>query len=145
MMMIGVTLSVGGFVTVDAINQFSLAQDSASTAALVQQASAGKLVSLVYDAVTQGSGGCTAPYEGYTEGVTLTVALYNYGTVVFTPSEVFDNATLVPSSNWGGAPSSSVTPGGMTTFTMALASCSHPSGQTLLLVDSYGDDIQLGT
>ena len=145
MMMIGVTLSVGGFVTVDAINQFSLAQDSASTAALVQQASAGKLVSLVYDTVTQGSGGCTAAYEGYTEGVTLTVALYNYGTVVFTPSEVFDNATLVSSSNWSGAPSSNVTPGGMTTFTMALASCAHPSGQTLLLVDSYGDEVQLGT
>lgn len=145
MTMIGVTLSVGGFVTVSAINQFGLAQDSASTAALVQQASAGKLVSLLYDAVAQGSGGCTAAYEGYTEGTTLTVALYNYGTFVFAPSEVFDNATLVSSSNWSGSPSNGVSPGGMTTFTIVLASCAHPSGQTLLLVDSYGDEVQLGT
>ena len=104
MMMIGVTLSVGGFVTVDAINQFSLAQDSASTAALVNRLRRGSSFHWSMMPSRRGSGGCTAAYEGYTEGVTLTVALYNYGTVVFTPLEVFDNATLVSGSNWSGAP-----------------------------------------
>jgi hypothetical protein len=144
-MMIGVTLSVGGTVTVGAINEFNLSQNSASLAAVVQQASAGKLVSLVYDTVMQGSGGCSTVYSGYTEGTTFTVALFNYGTVPFTPSEVFDNATLLSSGSWSGAPSNTITPGSMTTFTLTLASCIHPSGQTILLVDSYGDEAQVGT
>ena len=145
MTMIGVTLSVGGFITASALNQFNLAQNSASLAASVQQASAGKLVSLVYDAVAQGSGGCTAVYGGYTEGTSITVALYNYGTVAFTPSAVFGNSTLIPSSGWSGTPSNSMAPGSMTTFTAALTSCAHQSGQTLLFVDSFGDEVQVGT
>lgn len=144
-MMIGVTLSVGGFITVGAINQFSLAQNSASLAAAVQQASVEKLVSLVYGTVNEGSGGCATTYNGYTEGTTFTLALYNYGTVAFTPSELFDNSTLISSSNWSGAPSNSIAPGSMTTFTVTLTSCAHPSGQTVLLVDSYGDEVQVVT
>jgi hypothetical protein len=113
--------------------------------AAAQQASAGKLVSLVYDTVVQGSGGCSVAYGGYTEGTTFTIALFNYGTVVFTPSEVFDNATLTPSGGWSGAPSNGVTPGSMTAFTLTLTSCAHPAGQTFVLVDASGDEVTFGT
>jgi hypothetical protein len=113
--------------------------------AAAQQASAGKLVSLVYDTVVQGSGGCSVAYGGYTEGTVFTVALYNYGTVSFTPAEVFDNATLLSSGSWSGAPSNSVTPGSMTTFTLTLMSCAHPAGQTFVLVDASGDEVTIGT
>ena len=135
MMMIGVTLSVGGYVTAAAINQFNLAQNAASLAALVQQQSAGKLISLVYSTVTP-SGSCPA-YVGYSEGI-LTLELYNYGTFTFTPSEAFDNGTLYSGTG-------SVAANSMAAFTFTLPSCVHPSGQTILLVDSYGNEMQFGT
>ena len=135
MMMIGVTLSVGGYITMAAINQFNLAENDASLAALGQQQSAGKLISLVYSAVTP-SGTCPA-YGGHSEG-TLTLELYNYGTVTFTPSEAFDNGTLYSGTG-------SIAANTMAAFTFTSPSCVHPSGQTILLVDSYGNEIQIGT
>jgi flagellin-like protein len=135
LMMIGVTLSFGGYITYAAIGQFNLAQNSASLAAAVQQQSAGKLISLVYSAVTQ-SGSCPV-YGGYNEG-SLTLELYNYGTVSFTPSEAFINGTL-----YSGA--GSIAASSMGAFSFASPSCVHPSGQTILLVDSYGDEVQIGT
>ena len=135
MMMIGVTLSVGGYVTVAAINQFNLAENAASLAALVQQQSAGKMISLVYSTVAP-SGSCPA-YGGSSEG-TLTLQLYNYGTAAFTPTEAFDNGTLYSGTG-------SLAPGSMAAFTFTSPSCVHPSGQTILLVDSYGSEIQFGT
>lgn len=135
MMMIGVTLSLGGYVTVAAINQFGLAQSTDSAAAMVQQQSAGKLVSLVYATVTP-SGSCPT-YEGESEG-TLALELYNYGTATFTPAEAFLNGTLYPGS--GG-----VAPGSIGAFTFSSPPCVHPSGQTVLLADAYGTEVQLGT
>jgi FlaG/FlaF family flagellin (archaellin) len=135
MMMIGVTLSVGGYITMAAINQFNLAENAASLAALVQQQSAGKLVSLVYSTVTP-SGTCPA-YGGHSEG-TLTLELYNYGTTTFAPSEAFDNGTLY-------AGTGSIAAGSMGAFAFASPPCVHASGQTILLVDSYGNEIQFGT
>ena len=135
MMMIGVTLSLGGYVTFAAINQFSLAQTAASLAALVQEQSAGKLISLVYSTVAP-SGTCPV-YAGYNEG-TLTLELYNYGSVAFTPSEAFDNGTLASGS--GNIAANSVG-----AFTFTSPPCVHAPGQTILLVDSYGNEIQTGT
>ena len=135
MMMIGVTLSVGGYVTVTAVGQFNLAQNAASLAAMAQQQSAGKLISLAYSTVTP-NGTCPL-YGGYSEG-TLTLELYNYGGVAFTPFEAFDNGTLFSGTG-------SIGPNGMAAFNFTSPPCVHPSGQTILLVDSYGDEIQLGT
>jgi len=135
MMMIGVTLSVGGYVTVAAINQFGLAQDTASAAAEIQQQSDGKLVSLIYATVTP-SGSCHV-YDGQGEG-TLVLELYDYGTVAFDPSEAFINGTL-----FAGA--GTLTPGSIGAFTFSSPSCVHASGQTVVLVDPYGTEIQLGT
>ncbi len=136
--MVGVTLSFGSAITVIAINQFNLSNYAALLTAGAQQSSAGKLLSIIYGTVTQ-SGTCPV-YAGYNEGTSYTVALYNYGTVSFTPIEVFVNSTLVSGSPYGSIPA-----GGMTTYTLTLASCAHPSGQTFLLVDAYGDEVQVGT
>ena len=135
MMMIGVTLSVGGYITVAAINQFGLAQDTTSAAAVIQQQSDEKLVSLVYATVTA-SGSCPI-YGGQSEG-TLVLELYDYGTVAFDPSEAFINGTL-----FAGA--GNLSPGSIGAFAFSSPSCVHASGQTVVLVDSYGTEIQLGT
>ncbi len=136
--MVGVTLSFGSAITVIAINQFNLSNYAALLTAGAQQLSAGKLLSIVYGTVTQ-SGSCPM-YRGYNEGTAYTLAMYNYGTVSFTPIEVFVNSTLVSGSSY-----SSISAGGMTTYTLTLASCAHPSSQTFLLVDAYGDEVQVGT
>lgn len=135
MMMIGVTLSLGGYVTVAAINQFGLAQDAASAAAAIQQQSAGKLVSLVYATVTT-SASCPI-YDGQSEG-TLELELYDFGTVAFDPSETFINGTLF-------AGTGTLSPGSIGAFAFSSPSCVHASGQTVVLVDAYGTEIQLGT
>ena len=141
LMMIALTLSLGGYTTYMAINQYNLVQNAASLAALVQQQSAGKLISFVYSSVTP-SGICPV-YGGGNEGTTFTLALYNYGTVAFSTSEVFVNSSLI--SGWAGSPTNNIAANSMTTLTMTLPSCSHPSGQTVLLVDQYGDETQIGT
>lgn len=138
LLMVGVTLSFGTAITASAINQFNLSGSSASLASAVQQASSGKLVSLIYGTVAQ-SGSCPA-YGGYNEGTAYTLVVYNYGTAAFTPAEAFVNSTLVSGGPYGGIASDS-----LATYTLTLPSCSHPSGQTFLLVDSYGDEAQIGT
>ena len=135
MMMIGVTLSVGGYVTLAAINQFDLAGNAASLAAVVQQQSGGKLVSLIYSTVAP-SASCPV-YGGHNEG-TLTLELYNYGTVQIAPLKAFDNGTLFPGAG-------TLAPGSLGAFTFSSPSCVHPTGQTILLIDSYGDEVQLET
>jgi len=135
MTMIGVTLSLGGYVTVAAINQLGLAQGSASAAAMVQQQSSEKLVSLVYATVAP-SGGCPT-YDGSSEG-TLVLELYDFGTVAFGPAEAFINGTLY-------AGTGTIPPGSIGAFAFSSPSCVHASGQTIVMVDPYGVEIQLGT
>lgn len=139
--MIGVTLSFGSFVTMAAINQFNLSTYSGSLAASVQQGSAGKQVSFIYFAVTPGSGSCVTAYQGVTEGKTSTLALYSYGSVGMNPTEIFVNGTL----QYSGTGFGTIAPASMTTYTLTLSSCAHPTGQTILLVDAYGDEVQFGT
>jgi len=138
LMMMGVTLSAGGYVAAAALNQFNLAQNSESLAVAVQEAAAGKLVSLIYTSVTP-SQACPI-YGGFHEGMVLTLALYDYGTTSYSPAEVFVNGTLYSGGGYGVVPSDSEA-----TFTLTLSSCVHPSGQTIFLVDSYGDEVQIAT
>jgi hypothetical protein len=110
MLMVGVTLSFGGVIAIAAISQFNLSTYSGSLAAAGQQASLSKQISLVYGTVpTPGSGGCTTSYKGFTEGTGYTLALYNFGSVGFTHSEVFDNGTLLGGS-YGSMPAGGMTP-----------------------------------
>jgi hypothetical protein len=138
MLMIGVTLVFGGFITATAVSQFGLASLSASLGAGAQEASAGKLVTLVYGAATP-SGSCPIR-GGVNEGTTYVVALFNYGTTSFTPSEVFVNNTLYTGGGYG-----TVSAGSLATFTLTVSSCAHSSGQTLLFADSQGDEVQVAT
>ena len=151
MLMVGATLSFGGLITAAAVGQFSASANGDSLAASAQQASAGKQVSLVYGTVTAGSGGCTATYKGpdgnsYTEGRSYALALDDYGSVSFTPVEVFDNGTLLAV---GGYPTISAAQPGQSSspvsITLTLASCARPSGQTFLLIDASGDEVTIGT
>lgn len=138
LLMIGVTLSFGSFVAASAIDQFNKSNYSGSLAVAAQQASAGKLISYVYAASTP-SGSCPL-YGGNREGTTFSLALYNYGTAAFSPTEVFVNSTL-----YSGGGYSSIAAGSMATYALTLPSCAHTSGQTILLVDAYGDEVQFGT
>lgn len=141
LLMIVVTLLFGSVVTVAAINQFNLSTYSGSLAETVQQASAGKLISLIYFTISAGSGSCTTVYNGVTEGTNANLALYNYGFVGMNPTEIFINGTLLYSGTGFG----NIAPGSMTIYTLTLPSCAHPTGQTILLVDAYGDEIQFET
>ncbi len=143
LLMMGVTVSFGGFVAAAAINQFNLSTYTGSLASSVQQATAGKLISFVYFTVAPGSGtpSCSTTYQGVTEGKTSTLSLYNYGTASLNPTELFVNGTL----EYSGTGLGNIVPASLTTYTLTLSSCAHPTGQTILLVDAYGDELQLGT
>ena len=57
------------------------------------------------------------------------------------PTEIFVNGTL----QYSGTGFGTIAPASMTTYTLTLSSCAHPTGQTILLVDAYGDEVQFGT
>lgn len=139
LLMVGVTLSLGGAVTAAAMSQYGMQTSSASVSGSVEQASVGKLVSLVYAQVSPGSGGCTRTYYGATEGDTLTLDLFDYGPSAFTPSVIVINSTLFASDY------PALLPGGMTAYALTLPECAHASGQTILLEDSRGDEVEIGT
>ncbi len=147
LMMVGVTLSFGSVVTVAAVNSFNLTSSSASAAIAVQEASAGQQISLLYGTVNGlVVNGCPT-YRGadgltYHSQTTYTLALYDYGSIPFTPNEIFDNSTMI--ATWSGSPTNTLAAGGATVFTIATP-CARPSGQTFLLVDTYGDEVQVGT
>jgi len=150
-LMVGATLAFGGLVASIAVAQFG-AQTSGDALSVAAQAdSAGKLVSLVYGTAVSGSGGCNAQYRGpdgglYLEGRTYVLVLYDYGSVGFTPYEVFDNGTLlavggystVPAGTGGSAPAPVAN-------TLVLPACARPSGQSFVMVDSSGDEVTVGT
>ncbi len=137
MLMIGVTLSLGSAVVLAATNTFGLTANSASLGTSLQLSSAGVQLGLVYAAVPA-SGSCPT-YQGFGEGNTLQISLYNYGTVGFTPAEFVVNSTAY-AGTFG-----TIGPGTMGLYSIILGSCAHSSGQTILAYDSRGDEVQVGT
>ncbi len=133
-LMIGVTLSVGGLVVVSATEQFGLAESSASLGASLQQKSAGVQLGLSYIAIPS-SGSCPV-YGGNGEGTSLTIALYNYGSTAFTPAEFVLNSTVYQGSY------QTLEPGSLSTYSFALGGCGHGSGMTVVVADSSGDVVQ---
>jgi hypothetical protein len=142
--MIGVTLSFGGVVTGLAVGQIQASTNGDSQSVFAQQGSVGAQVTLVYGTVVQGSGGCVSTYVGpdggiYAEGKSYDIVLFDYGSISFAPSEVFDNGTLLAPGGYatiGSGPVSNM---------LSLAACAHPSGQTFALVDSSGNVVTVGT
>ncbi len=139
LLMVGVTLSLGGVVTAAAVSQYGMQTSSAAASGSVEQASAGELVSLVYSQVSPGSGGCTRTYYGATEGETVTFELFDFGPSAFAPSIIIVNSTLFASDY------PTLLPGGMTAYTLTLPDCAHAAGQTILLGDARGDEVEFET
>lgn len=135
MLMLGVTLSLGGIVVAAAVGSFGQAEGSASMGAALQDSASGVQLSLVYAAVTP-SGSCPG-YRGGAEGTVLTVSLFDYGAVGFAPVEFIVNSTIYP----GGYPE--VPPGAMGQFVVSLGSCAHASGLTIVAADAAGDEVQV--
>lgn len=132
--MIGVTLTLGGVVVAAAIGSAGQANASASLGSALQEEGSGVQVGLVYAAVAS-SGSCPS-YQGETEGTSLTVALFDYGTGGFTPVEIAVNSTVYS----GDFPA--VGPGAMSLYTFVLGTCGHSSGLTIAAIDSKGEEVQ---
>jgi hypothetical protein len=135
MLMIGVTLSLGSFVAFAALGQFGLAANSASLGAGLDQSSAEMQIGLVYAAVAS-SNSCPMS-GGVHEGVSLSLALYNYGAASFLPSDLLVNATAY-SGTFGA-----IGPESLGLYTVALVGCAHSSGQSVVVADSSGDEFQI--
>ena len=139
MLMVAVTLAFGGAASALAMGQFGLVASSASLSGSLAQRSSGTQVSLIYAYVGQGS--CPA-YKGTPEGTTLSMILFAYGSSRFAPVVAFVNGTIYASSY------PIVSQGGSATIAIQLlpsGTCAHSSGQTILLVDSDGDEVQFAT
>ena len=134
MLLIGVTLSLGSFVTATAVGRFSQGERQASIGSSLEGRRAGTLVSLVYVSV-EPSPSCPT-YGGYAEGRKVEIAIFDYGSESFSPSNLAVNSTVYPGSY------TPVQPDGMASYTIDLGACAHPSGQTVLLTDSWGDGFQ---
>lgn len=137
LLMIGVTLALGGAVASSALSQFSMADSSSSLGAADQVAAAQTQVSLVY-LVAASSGSCPA-YDGYHEGTSVTIAVYNYGGAPFSPAAIALNGTIYFGSY------AQLGPGTLGTYTVVSATCVHSSGQTVVIEDSSGDEVQFAT
>jgi hypothetical protein len=137
MLMIGVTLSLGGFVAFAAVGQYGLAANSASLGASLAQSSAETQLGLVYVAVAS-TNACPI-YGGVHEGTSLTLALYNYGSTSFTPAVLLVNSTAFA----GAYPTTP--PGSLGLYSLTLAGCSHSSGQSVVAEDPAGDVVQVGS
>lgn len=137
MLMVGVTLALGSVVVAAAMASAGQADGSASLGSYVQERAAGVQLSLAY-AVVPPSGSCPT-YQGGGEGTALTVSLFDYGTVPFTPEELAVNSTAYAGDFQTAAP------GALAQYTLSLSSCAHPSGLTIVAVDAQGDEVQLET
>jgi len=136
-LMVGVTLTVGGLVASSALGQFAMSNDSASMSAMTQGASSGIQVALVYFTAAP-SGSCPV-YEGYHEGTFAEIAIYNYGGAPFIPAEMVINGTIYAGDY---AP---LAPGTLGIYALNTTTCSHPSGQTAIVADSAGNVVQFET
>lgn len=135
--MVGVTLSLGSLVVAAATSQFSLASNSASLGASLEQGAADTQLGLVYDAVHP-SASCPA-YRGYQEGTNLTLAVFDYGSQGFAPVGFVVNSTDYSVT----APQTA--PGSLGTYSLQLAGCAHPTGLAILAYDGSGVEVQFGT
>ena len=134
MLMVGVTLSLGSVVLAAALGAFNQSAGAESMGTSLQESASGVQVSLVYAAVAP-SGSCPA-YGGAREGTSLSLALFDYGTVGFAPTELTVNSTVYQ----GSFPA--VSPGAMRLYTITLGTCAHHSGQSIGAVDAEGDEVQ---
>ena len=135
-LMVGVTLALGGLVTSSALGEFGLANDSASLGA-AQHVPAMTQVGLVYFVVAP-SGSC--PESGmYREGTSVSMAFYNYGEVPFAPAEIAVNGSVHP----GRYPP--MAPGSMGTYALDTGACSRSWGETVTLIDPQGNELQFAT
>jgi hypothetical protein len=135
MLMIGVTLSVGSMVAAAAVGQFSQATNAAAMGASIHESAIGMQLNLVYAAAAP-TGSCPS-YQGYKEGTSLTVSLFNYGDADFAPAVFFVNSTAYAGTY---AP---LAAGTMGTYVISLVACAHYSGLTVLALDSAGDGVQV--
>jgi len=133
-LMVGVTLTVGGLVASSALGQFATANDAASLSAMTQEASVRVQVALVY-LMAASSGSCPL-YGGHNEGTTIEIAVYNFGGAPFAPTEIVINGTPYAGEY---AP---LAQGMLGTYTLNTTTCSHSSGQTVLVADSTGNEVQ---
>jgi len=135
MLMVGVTLALGGLVASAAMGQIGLANNSASLGAA--QASASVQLEMVY-LVAASTGSCPM-YGGYHGGTSAALALYNYGPGAFTPAEIIVNGTVY-AGTYGA-----VGAGALGVYSLNLGRCIHSSGQTVMVSDSAGDEAQFGS
>ncbi len=140
LILVAITLSFGAYIAQIAISQDAQQQAAAQGAASQEQAAANRLLSLVYATVTPGSGGCITTYSGATEGTSLNVAIYDYGSTPFDTAYVFVNGTVYGGSGYGTIEANS-----LAQFTLTMSSCIHQTGQTILLVDVNGGELQIQT
>jgi len=135
MLMVGVTLTLGGLVASAAMGQLELANSSASLGAT--QMAGGVQLEMVY-LVIDSSGSCPM-FGGYHEGTSATLALYDYGTADFAPAEIAINGTVY-AGTYGilGA-------GALGAYSLNLGKCVHSSGQTVIVTDSLGEEAEFGS
>lgn len=128
--MIAVTVAFGSYISYAAITQFNQAGNAAGNAAANQQQASSELLSFVYTSVVQGSGGCSTSYQGVTEGTSLTLAFYNYGTTPFNTGVTYINGTA-----YSGIGVSQIPAGTYISWTLTMGSCVHSTGQSIVLTD----------
>lgn len=136
-LMVGVTLSLGGVVVAAAIGSIGQAQGASSLGASLQESASGRELSLVYATVAW-SGSCPT-YVGEVEGTSMTLALFDYGAYGFTPVEIVINSTIY-AGNY-----SAISPGNLGQYTISLGSCAHATGQVITAIDAEGDEVQVDT
>ena len=134
LLMVGVTLAVGGLVASSALGQLVMANDASSLSAMAQEASARIQLGLVY-IVAVSFGSCPI-YGGYHEGTTLEIAIYNYGGTPFKPAQMVLNGTVFAGDY------EPLAPGSLWTHAIVGTACSHSSGQTLIMENSAGEEVQ---
>jgi flagellin-like protein len=139
LLMMGITIAMGGVVTGMAMTQYGLAAGAAGTASSVKEQASGAQLSFVTASVS-GTGAC--PARGGPQGTTLAVTVFDYGTTAFAASEIVVNGTAY----FGLLPV--VQPGGLATYQVALApsgTCARASGQTVMVADPLGEETQFET
>ena len=132
--MVGVTLAVGGLVASSALGQLAMANDASSLSAMAQEASVRTQLGVVY-ILAESSWSCPL-YGGQHEGTTLEIAIYNYGGTAFKPAQMIINGTLFAGDY------TPLAPGSLRTYALVGTTCSHSSGQTLIVENSAGDEVQ---
>jgi hypothetical protein len=116
------------------VGSIGQANGALSLGSSLQEESSGEQLSLVYVAVTP-SGSCPA-YQGVSEGTSLAISLFDYGTAPFTPVEFVVNSTV-----YGGS-YPDISPGTMSQYSIVLGSCTRSSGLSVAALDSRGDLVQ---